>query len=127
VHCCAADIPVELLRAAGAAAISLDLMGVGARADEALGEIVEEGGGLLLGVVPATDAGSVVLSDVAAIVAPVRQLWQRLGLSAEEQGEAVVVTPTCGLAGASPTHARAAMARCREAARALVDDPEGER
>jgi methionine synthase II (cobalamin-independent) len=125
VHCCARDIPVELLRSAGAGAISLDLTSVGSRADEALGDLVEAGGGLLLGVVPATDSGAAVLSDVATTVAPVRQLWRRLGLPAETVGEAVVVTPTCGLAGASPQHARAAMTRCREAARSLADDPEG--
>ena len=122
VHCCAPDIPIPLLRAAGAAVISLDLAAVGERADEALGQVVEAGGGLLLGVVPATDAR---LSDPATTVAPVRQLWRRLGLPVETLAEAVVVTPTCGMAGASPGHARAAMARCREAARRLVDDPEG--
>jgi methionine synthase II (cobalamin-independent) len=125
VHCCAPDVPVDLLRAAGAAAISLDLTAVGTRADEALGGVVEARGGLFLGVVPATDQGTAVLSDLPTTVAPVRQLWRRLGLPAESLGEAVVVTPTCGLAGASPQHARAAMARCREAARTLVDDPEG--
>jgi methionine synthase II (cobalamin-independent) len=122
VHCCAADVPIPLLRAAGAAALSLDLTAVGERTDEALGVVIESGGGLLLGVVPATDA---ILSDPSTTVAPVRQLWRRLGLPVETLTEAVVVTPTCGMAGASPQYARAAMARCREAARTLVDDPEG--
>jgi hypothetical protein len=31
------------------------------------------------------------------------------------------VTPTCGMAGATPSYARDAMARCREAARLLPD------
>jgi hypothetical protein len=33
----------------------------------------------------------------------------------------VVVTPACGLAGASPAHARAVLARCVEAAGALAE------
>ena len=45
------------------------------------------------------------LSDPAASVDPVRRLWRRLGLPAEmlsAAGSPVVVTPTCGLAGAEP-------------------------
>jgi methionine synthase II (cobalamin-independent) len=122
VHCCAGDVPVGLLRNAGAAAISLDLTAVGTSRDDSLGEGIEAGLGLLAGVVPATD---VELSDPATMVRPVRQLWQRLSLPPESIGDVVVVTPTCGLAGASPAYARAAMAQCREGARTLVDDPEG--
>jgi methionine synthase II (cobalamin-independent) len=122
VHCCAPDIPVTLLRAAGAAAISLDLLAVGSAMDESLGEGIEAGLGLLAGVVPSTDAE---LSHSAAMVRPVRQLWQRLSLPPETLGDIVVVTPTCGLASATPAYARAAMACCRDAARTLVDDPEG--
>jgi hypothetical protein len=48
-------------------------------------------------------------------------MWRRLGLPAEQLAATVVVTPSCGLAGASPGHAQAALARCREAARELVD------
>jgi hypothetical protein len=33
----------------------------------------------------------------------------------------VVITPACGLAGAPPEYARAALARCREAARRLPE------
>jgi methionine synthase II (cobalamin-independent) len=38
---------------------------------------------------------------------------------------AVVLTPACGLAGTTPAYTRAALRRVREAARAIVDDPEG--
>ena len=61
------------------------------------------------------------MSDVAATVDPVRRLWQRLGLAQQRLVEQVVVTPTCGLAGASPAYARAAMTRAREAARVLPE------
>ena len=54
---------------------------------------------------------------------PVRRLWQRLGLAAEELPAAVVVTPTCGLAGASAGYARDALRQCARAAAALLEEP----
>lgn len=124
VHCCAPDVPLGLLRRAGAAGVSLDLTlleRAGTRAQESLGEAVEAGTVLLAGVVPSADA---VLSDPRTTVEPVRRMWRQLGLDAATALRQVVVTPTCGLAGASPQHARAALAACREAARALAEDPE---
>jgi hypothetical protein len=81
---------------------------------------------LFLGVVPALDTAlDMSLSEVRATVAPVTAMCRRLGFPADRFAESVVLTPTCGLAGASPSYARAAMTRCREAARVLVEDPEG--
>jgi hypothetical protein len=39
-----------------------------------------------------------------------------MGLPAAKLADQVVITPACGLAGASPAGARAALASCREAA-----------
>jgi methionine synthase II (cobalamin-independent) len=128
VHCCAADVPIGLLRAAGADGVSLDLAlalaSPATTADELLGTAVEEGGSLLLGLVPSSGSPT-GLSDAAGTVAPVRAMRRRLGLDPELLSAAVVVTPTCGLAGASPAYARAALAACRAAGRLLLDDPEG--
>jgi methionine synthase II (cobalamin-independent) len=54
----------------------------------------------------------------------VRTLWRRLGLPPGLLAEAVTVTPSCGLAGASPEYARRALAHCARAARSLADNPE---
>jgi methionine synthase II (cobalamin-independent) len=113
---------VPLLRRAGTTVVSLDATLLDSTSDEALGEVVDEGGGLFLGVVPSADAR---LSDPAGSVSGVRMLWRRLGFDAGRLPEAVVVTPTCGLAAASPAYARAALEHCRAAARSLADDPEG--
>jgi methionine synthase II (cobalamin-independent) len=121
VHCCAARPPVDLARRAGAAGVSVDLTLLGQDMDDQLGEAVESGLVLLAGLVPAVLARGASLSDLATTVEPVRRLWQRLGLGHERLAERVVVTPTCGLAGASPAHALAAMARAREAARVLPE------
>jgi len=126
VHCCAPSPPVDLLRRAGAAGVSVDATLLTPRDDDALGEAVEGGTGLLLGVVPAVDG---VLSDLSATMAPVTALWRRLGLSAEVLATSVVVTPTCGLAGASTAGARRALQACVEGARRLpelVHGPRGE-
>lgn len=122
-HCCAAEPAVRLLRAAGFRGLSLDATLLTEADDEALGEAVEAGLGLLLGVVPAV--GGLPPSKVAA--APVRALWSRLGQDPGRLGEQVVATPTCGLAGATPVGALAALRACVEVGRLLVEDPEGER
>jgi hypothetical protein len=97
----------------------------GGRLDEELGEWLEAGGVALTGLVPSVGAGDDALSDPAGTVAPVRALRRRLGLDADVLRAGVVVTPACGLAGATPAYARAALAHCRDAARVLADDPEG--
>lgn len=121
VHSCAPDVPFALLRRAGAAGISFDFSLLTERDDEQIGEAVEGGTTLFAGVVPGTDAP---LSDPAGSVMGVRTLWRRLGLSPGTLAESVVVTPACGLAGASPAYARAAQAHCVRAARSLADNPE---
>ncbi|MFE9851222.1 methionine synthase [Streptomyces sp. NPDC005576] len=124
VHSCAPEVPLALLRRAGAAGISFDFSLLTEREEEAIGEAVESGTQLLLGIVPGTDAASAGLSDPGGSVMGVRTLWSRLGLNPGTLAESVVLTPSCGLAGASPAYARAALAHCARAARSLADNPE---
>ncbi|GAB3208049.1 methionine synthase [Marinactinospora endophytica] len=119
-HCCAPKVPIDLLRRSGARALSLDATALTRASDEAIGVAVEEGVGLLLGIVPGVDA---VVSDPAVNVGPIRELWNRIGFDPGLLAETVVVTPICGLAGASPRYARTALAACRTAARVLRDEP----
>ncbi|MGW3113638.1 methionine synthase [Streptomyces sp. NPDC001091] len=121
VHSCAPDVPFALLRRAGTDAVSFDFALLTERDDDAIGEAVEGGTRLFAGVVPGTDAA---LSDPAGSVMGVRTLWRRLGLRPGLLAEAITVTPTCGLAGASPAYARQALAHCVRAARSLADNPE---
>jgi methionine synthase II (cobalamin-independent) len=125
VHCCAPRVPVPLLRRAGVAGISLDAGLLTTGEDEDLGAAVEAGCALFLGVVPSTEPASSKLSDPAGTVSPVRALWRRLGLPPETMASSVVVTPACGLAGASVPYSRAAMRHTRAAAKVLLDQPEG--
>ncbi|MCW7944205.1 methionine synthase [Streptomyces hygroscopicus] len=121
VHSCAPDVPFALLRRSGADAVSFDFSLLTERDDDAIGEAVEGGTRLFVGVVPGTDGP---LSDPAGSVMGVRTLWRRLGLHPGLLPDAVTVTPACGLAGASPDYARRALAHCVQAARSLADNPE---
>ncbi len=123
VHLCVAAPPVDLLVRSGFRGLSLDATLLTRAEDDPVAEAVEAGTALLLGLVPTSgplpdgpDAGR----DVAAAA---RALWNRTGLESDRLGS-VAVTPTCGLAGASPDFARAALQLGRAAARTLVTDPE---
>ncbi|CAA9242933.1 MAG: vitamin-B12 independent methionine synthase family protein [uncultured Blastococcus sp.] len=114
VHCCASRAPLDLFRAAGAAALSFDL---GTVQDlDAVGGAVEAGIHLLPGVVPGTDS---TLPEPKATASRVRAWWNELGFPAEQLATSVTLTPSCGLAGSSPAYARSAMAHVREAAKYL--------
>ncbi|RBY86369.1 methionine synthase [Blastococcus sp. TF02A-30] len=114
VHCCARRMPLGLFRAAGAAGLSFDL---GLVQDlDAVGEAVDAGVHLLTGVVPGTDT---TLPTAKATASRVQAWWRELGFPVEQLLSAVTLTPACGLAGASPSYARAAMTHVREAAKYL--------
>ncbi|MEV8633413.1 methionine synthase [Streptosporangium sp. NPDC051023] len=119
-HCCAPGVPFGVLRGAGFRGISLDASLLRRRDEDAIGESVEAGIALFLGVVPGVDAP---LLDVGVVARPAVELWRRLGFPASTLASQVVLTPACGLAGASPAYARAALAKCGQAARVLREDP----
>jgi len=124
VHCCAAAVPVGVIADAGAAALSFDLGAAAPRLDlDEVGERVERGLALWLGVVPSTGPG--VAPSVREVLAPVRELWGRLGFAADQLPESVALTPACGLAGASVGWARTALRLLSQAARVLAEAPEG--
>lgn len=117
VHCCAADVPIGLLRDAGADAIALDAALLRPAHYDPLGEAVDAGTSLWLGTVSATDAP--ISLDLSRSV--IRKLWGELGFAAERAAGALVPTPACGLAGASPEHARRALRIVRDTGRWLAE------
>ena len=123
VHCCAAEIPFQAIRDSGAGAVGFDLSLLQREAEDGLAEVAEAGLGILAGVSTTMvkrgrPAASPAPRDVAAAVI---ELWHRIGLPNRTLAEQVVITPACGLAGESPAGARAALARCREAARIMPE------
>jgi len=118
IHCCAPDVPLDVLRAAGAVAVALD---IGLVSDlDALGEAVDAGLGLFAGAAPTPPAGAG--PSAAQVADRVRDLWRKLGFPLAQLPVQVVVTPACGLAGASGAQARAALRACHDAGRRLAED-----
>lgn len=77
VHCCAPDVPLELIRSTGAVAVALDLDLV-TKLDP-LGEALDAGLGLLAGAAPTRPPSAGGAPTSAQIADRVRQLWDRLG------------------------------------------------
>jgi len=135
VHSCSTAVPFGIIRAAGAGALSFDLSQLRRGEQDAVAEAAEAGLGLLTGVVPAVPesagpgpagpTGTVAPGDGSAearqAAERVISLWRRLGLPLDTCAEQAVITPACGLAGASPAQARAALTRCREAGSMLAE------
>jgi hypothetical protein len=110
VHCCAAGVPLKMLHEAGAAAVGFDLALV---ADlDAVGELVDAGAGLFVGVAPGTSA---------AIADAVREFWRKLGFPAGQLADQVVVTAPCGLAGTQASGVAKLLSAYREAGRRLAE------
>lgn len=123
VHCCATQPPIGLLRSAGAQAVGVDVTALTAEDDAAIGVLLEAGGSLFAGAVPSL--GHARLGDTAAS-APVRALLHRLGLEDDRWLAQLAITPTCGLAGASPAWVRTALAACGAVGRVLRHDEQAE-
>lgn len=127
VHCCAASTPFGIIRSAGANAVSFDLSQLRRQDSDGVAEAAEAGLGLLTGAVPAVTGEPGAARDGGAreTAERVTRLWRWIGLPPRTAGPQVVITPACGLAGASPAQARAVLARCREAAAILPEMIEG--
>ena len=114
VHTCAAGTPLGLLRTSGARGISVDLGLMTAADHDALAEALEGGDTVALGVVPTLDPATAPTDS--EVTERVLRWLDMLGLDPAEVGERLVLTPTCGLAGASPSWARQALALLRTSA-----------
>jgi hypothetical protein len=129
VHCCAPRAPVGLVRRSGAHAVSMGLPAIGSRDDDELAEAVEAGLILYAGIAPGAGAPPFDVPTVSLSLADqVRTRWSAWGFDPAQlatTSPVVVITPSCGLAGADPGYARSVLLACREAARRIVDDPQG--
>jgi Cobalamin-independent synthase, Catalytic domain len=123
VHCCAPRVPFKIISDAGAGAVSFDLSLLRRDEEDGLAEAAESGLGMLIGATKVQlerghPGRPPAPRDVAARVTG---LGHRMGVPPAALAGAVVITPSCGLAGASPAGAREVLARCREAARILPE------
>lgn len=121
VWCDVAATPVGMLRRAGAGFVAFSASRLETIPEEDLGEAIEAGAGLVLGLVPPPPG---TRADVDVLAAAARRLWGRLGLG-EGHWDAVVVAPNCDLSDLTPADAAAVLGRCGQVSRALPQ-PEGD-
>ncbi|MDX6374964.1 MAG: hypothetical protein QOD98_3952, partial [Nocardioidaceae bacterium] len=114
VHSCAAGTPLDLLRGAGAEGLSVDQTQLSARDHDELAAALEAGQTVALGVVPSADPATAP-TEVEVTEGVLRWI-EMLGLDPDQVGDRLVLTPACGLAGASPTWTRTALELVRKAA-----------
>jgi methionine synthase II (cobalamin-independent) len=119
VHCCAADVPVNLLRRAGVRAVALDVGLLGAQALDYLAEALDGGLALWPGVVPSRRPERV--PSERDLVERLERLFTRLDADPAEAAAGTVITPRCGLADADAGWAREAYRLVRNAARAFAE------
>ena len=116
VRVSAEEPPLALVREAGAAAVALDVRGLGAPGWESVAASVEAGVRLWAGVLP-------VVADppeVGAVVDALRVPWRRVGLPADLLAD-VVLTPVEGLQALDPAAVRGLFARLRDAGAAVAE------
>ena len=100
VHTCAAGAPLDLLRGAGARGLSVDHSQLSARDHDELASALEAGETVALGLLPSTQPASV--PDDGQLAESVHRWLDMLGLDPDAVGDRLVITPACGLAGATP-------------------------
>jgi methionine synthase II (cobalamin-independent) len=117
VHCCADTVPLTVLAKAGARAVAVDVARVEQEEYDDYAALLDQGIGLWLGVVPATEPDRV--PGDSELIGRVWRLLEDLDVDPDTAGSRCVVTPSCGLAGASAGWARRALQLSGQVARTL--------
>ena len=104
-------------------ALGVDVTELSGAADlDGIGALVDRGDVLVAGAVRADRADRSVRAETVAT--SLAALTDRIGLNRKVLSENVIVTPTCGLAGATPSWATTALGICAAAGQLLATDPD---
>ncbi|MCX5046098.1 methionine synthase [Aldersonia sp. NBC_00410] len=122
VHTCAASPPLALLRRSGAAAVSIDVAQLTARDLDGVGELLDAGKDLLLGLIPTTEPEP--RPTWREVAKPAVTVIDRLGFPRTVLRDRVGVTPACGLSGASLDWARVALRLSTDVTDAFAQEAE---
>jgi methionine synthase II (cobalamin-independent) len=122
LHSCASGLPWKMLQRSTVHALSVDVSTLTAADLDGVGELVESGRTVMLGVVPSTAPGARPSAEEIAKAAVA--VTDRLGFPRSVLRERIGITPACGLAGATLQWARVAIELSQKAADAFADDPE---
>jgi methionine synthase II (cobalamin-independent) len=122
VHSCASALPWKTLQRSLIQAVSIDASTLVAADLDGLGEFVETGRAVLLGVVPSIAPAAHPSSEEVAKAAVA--VTDRLGFARSVLRERIGITPACGLATATSDWARKAIELAQQAADAFAEDPD---
>jgi methionine synthase II (cobalamin-independent) len=122
VHSCASGLPWNMLARTAVAALSVDVSTLVAEDLDGIGEFVESGRAVMLGVIPSTAPDT--RPSAEEIAKGAAAVTDRLGFARSVLRERIGITPACGLAGATPEWARIAVELAQKAADAFAEDPD---
>jgi len=122
LHSCAADLPWKALLRSTISAVSLDIGTLGADDLDGLGEFVDSGRTVMLGVVPALAPARV--PSVEELAAAAVAVTDRLGFARAVLRDRIGISPACGLAGATDAWARSAIGLAQRVAEVMASEPE---
>lgn len=122
LHSCGPELPWKMLQRSTISAVSVNAGTLRAADLDGMAAFVESGRSVMLGVVPATaPERRPSAEEVARAVVAVTD---RLGFARPALRDRIGVTPTCGLADATPQWARTAIELACTAAHAFAEDPD---
>ena len=121
LHCCASPAPFAIIMAAQPDAVSFDLSLVRREDGDLIAELADTGKGIFAGAVRTILPRNTRDDQPAQTARRILRFWRALGMNPADAGKQIVVTPACGLAGATPTRAVEALAHSREAARIVPE------
>jgi methionine synthase II (cobalamin-independent) len=122
LHSCAAGLPWKALQRSTIHAVSVDVATLTSADLDGVGDFVDSGRTVLLGVVPTTAPPTRPSAEEVAKAAV--EVTDRLGFARSVLRERIGITPACGLAGATPQWARTAIELAQKAADAFAEDPD---
>lgn len=122
LHSCAVNLPWKLFQRSTVHAVSVDSSTLTAEDLDGIGEFVESGRTVLLGVVPGTPPAA--RPSVEQVAAAAASITDRLGFPRGVLRDRIGVTPACGLATAAPEWARIAVELTQKTADAFAEDPD---
>jgi methionine synthase II (cobalamin-independent) len=122
LHSCAAGLPWKALQRSSIHAVSVDALTLTAADLDGVGDFVDSGRTVMLGVVPTT--APTARPSAEEIAKAVVGVTDRLGFARSVLRERIGISPACGLAGASTQWARIAVELAQKAADAFAEDPE---
>lgn len=122
MHCCAPDLPWKMLQRSMFDAVSVDVATLSAADLDGIGEFVESGRVVMLGVIPVQAPSRAPSPEEVAAAAA--SITDRLGFSRDLLRDRTGVTPACGLAGATPEWARTAIELAQKVSAGIAQDPD---